>query len=187
MAFRFIIAPALVVFLLSPAFPSDAAEPLDRSFESLKLGMTDEAFLAAAPSVEMRDAYLNLVPDERFFRVKGEALPKGVAELAVHLYRGHLYKIAIAYVENWFDDTAWDSMVESGNRRYGKAQSDQRQLGEGLMQLARWEDKATVYIIRRQMKPRFRDQKFVKQSTVYITYLDKALWDERLRAEGSLF
>jgi hypothetical protein len=181
------IGPVLAVVLLALPAGSPAGEPIGRSFESLQLGMTDEAFLAAVPSVEMRDTYLNLLPEERFFRVKSDVLPKGVAELTAHLYKGRLYKIQVAYVEDWFDDAAWNSMVESGNNRYGKAESDQRQLGEGLMQLARWEDKTTVYIIRRQIKPRFRDQKFVKESTVYVTYLDQALWDERLRAEGSLF
>lgn len=178
----------LVFFLaLFRVMTVGAGELLERSFENLQLGMSAKAFLETVPSVEMRDEYLNLLPDERFFRVKEAARPKGVAQWTAHLYKERLYKISVEYAEGWFDDPAWDSMIRSGNQKYGTAPIDQRQLGEGLMQLARWEDDATVYIIRRQIKPRFQDKKLVKVSTVYITYLDKVLWNERQRAEGPLF
>jgi hypothetical protein len=162
---------------------ADALRPLDRSLQSIRLGMTPEAFGEAVPSVEMEQMYLNLLPGERFLKVKEDVLADGIAQFTGRFYLEQLYKITVEYNENWMDDEAWRDLLQEKMEQHGKVPVEEMPVREGIFQSARWEDDATIYILRRQVRLRFKDKKLVNQTTVFVTYLDKTLWAARSRAE----
>ena len=175
------LIPCLI--LLCATSQGLAAEPLDRSFQGCRLGMSPEELRQAAPVVEMKDFYLSLLPGERFFRVKGESLPEGVRQLSCRIYQDRVFKISVEYEQNWLDDEGWDAMLADAMERYGKVPLMQKDLREKIYQNVRWEDSSSIYILRRELRLRFKDKKFLNQSTLYKVYLDKPLWEKRTKAE----
>jgi hypothetical protein len=176
---------SLVLFLLIlfPAVTS-AAEPIDRQFESLRLGMTPQDFQKAFSSQEHNDLYLNLLPGERVFAVTETALPKGMMGLTGRFFHDRLYKISVEYTRDGFSEEAWNAMVSRQMERYGRVPVQQQPIGERINEIIRWEDDATVFILQRELRIRFQEKKMVKSFSVLITYLDKAIWEERLKAEA---
>jgi hypothetical protein len=180
--YRLITILSLLFLALSP-LAAKGEESLDRSFESLRLGMTLEAFQESAPSIESKEIYLNLLSDERFFRVLDDVLPEGVANLTGRFYRGQLYKISVEYQRDWFAEEDWAQLIDGQMQRYGKVAIQKRPLRERMLEIARWEDRSSVYIIQREIRMSFKDKKQGNSFAVFVTYLDKPLWDERISAE----
>ena len=175
------LIPCLI--LLCTAAQALAAEPLDRSFQACRLGMSPEELRKAAPVVEMKDFYLSLLPGERFFRVKAESLPEGVRQLSCRIYQDQVFKISVEYEQNWFDDEGWDAMLTDAMERYGKVPLMRKDLRDKIYQNVRWEDSASIYILRRELRLRYKDKKISNRSTLYKVYLDKPLWEKRTKAE----
>ena len=173
-----------VLILLPPMVEAGAL--IERQFGSLVLGMTVEAFRKAAPSLELKEAYLNLLPDERFLSVMDVALPKGVVQLTGRFYRDRLYKISVEYARDGFDEEAWTSMVSRQMERYGKVPIQRQPIGERINEIIRWDDGSTVLILQRELRMRFEQKKLVKSFGVFVTYLDQSVWKERLEAEMEL-
>jgi hypothetical protein len=179
---RLITILSLLILTLSP-LAAKGEEPLDRSFESLRLGMTLQAFQESASSIESKEIYLNLLPDERFFRVLDDALPEGVATLAGRFYHGRLYKISVEYQRDWFTEENWTRLIDGQMQRYGKVAIQKKPLRERMLEIARWEDRSSVYILQREVRMSFKENKPGNRFTVFVTYLDKPLWNERITAE----
>ena len=173
----------LFVLILFPS-AAPAVEPIDRQFESLRLGMTPQDFQKAFPAQEHRDLYLGLLPGERVFAVTETALPQGVASLTGRFFHDRLYKISVEYARDRFDEEVWKSLVSRQMDRYGRVPVQQQPIGERINEFIRWEDGATVYILQRELRIRFEQKKMVKNFSVFFTYLDKSIWDERLKAEA---
>lgn len=180
--------PAIIfvfLFLTVAVFPTHGKEPLDRLFAPLQLGMTLKAFQQAVSSTESREAYLSLLSGERFFKVADEVLPEGLASLSARFYHGRLYKILAAYIPDGLSEENWSEMVDQKMRQYGKIPIQRRPIRERMLEISRWEDDATVYILQREIRMRrFKDKKPGNSFTVSITYLDKPLWDQRVAAES---
>ena len=179
-----------LLFLAFSPLAAKGEEPLGRSFESLRLGMTLKAFQESVPSIESKEIYLNLLSDERFFRVLDDVLPEGVANLTGRFYHGRLYKILVEYQRDWFAEEDWTQLINEQMQRYGKVAIQRKPIRERMLEIARWEDRSSVHIIQREIRMSFKDKKpgssFI--FTVFVTYLDNPLWNERIAAEtGFLF
>ena len=179
-----------LLFLAFSPLAAKGEEPLGRSFESLRLGMTLKAFQESVPSIESKEIYLNLLSDERFFRVLDDVLPEGVANLTGRFYHGRLYKILVEYQRDWFAEEDWTQLINEQMQRYGKVAILRKPIRERMLEIARWEDRSSVHIIQREIRMSFKDKKpgssFI--FTVFVTYLDNPLWNERIAAEtGFLF
>ncbi len=172
----------LLILTLSP-LTVKGEEPLDRSFESLRLGMTLQAFQGSVPSIESKEFYLNLLPGERFFKVLDNAVPEGVAALTVRFYQGRLYKILVEYQRDWFVAEDWTQLIDGQMQRYGEVVIQQKPIRERMLEIARWEDRTSIYIIQREIRMSFKEKKMAKSFAVFVTYLDKPLWDKRIAAE----
>ena len=176
------------LFLLLPAVAestyAEEMATLERNLQTLHLGMTPQAFQEAVPSDEMKKMYLSLLPGEQFFTVKEEALMEGIVELTGRFFNKKLFKITVGYAQDWYDESSWDALISEYLEKYWEVPLEERMMREGKIQIARWEDSSTVYILRRQVKLRFKESKLINKSTVVRTILDKVLWDKRVKAEN---
>jgi hypothetical protein len=180
----------LFVFTALLICPSSAvpAQPLERTLQTVHLGMSPEDFQKAVPSIEMNELYMSLLPGERFFKVREDVLTEGIAEFTGRFYEEKLYKITVEYSQSWFEDEDWDALVRERMEKYGEVPIQEMQIRDGMFQTARWEDSVTVNIIRRQVQLRFKDNALAPKSTIFLVYLDKVLWEKRSKVEsGGLF
>lgn len=168
-------------FLLAVA--PRAAEPLDRDFAGILVGMTVQEFLSSVGGLEHEEMFQGLIPGERLFEVAAEKLPAHVKQIGCRFYEDRLYKIAIEFNASFSEEKGWDQLMEDGTRRFGKIKIEQRPIRNGRQETARWEDPATAYILTRSLAFRFKDKKLVETGQVVAVYLDRALWDRRLAAE----
>ena len=77
----------------------------------------------------------------------------------------------------------WARFIDIRTERFGEADIQRRRIRERILENARWEDKSTAYIVQREIRFKFQDQEVGKQFQVFLTYLDKVLWDQRTSAE----
>jgi hypothetical protein len=175
------------LFGFSFSLPAGAVEPLGRKFDSIRLGITVKAFLKIVPGEEHKDLYLDLVEGERVFEVPETSLPKGIARLNARFFKDRLYKISVEHTRDSLTEEAWASLLDRLSKRHGKVPAQQQPMRESVYEIHRWEDPATVYILQREIRMRKKDEKLVSGFTVFDTYLDKPIWEERLQAERGLF
>ncbi|MBI5197417.1 MAG: hypothetical protein HZA19_02290 [Nitrospirae bacterium] len=171
--------------IFSFAVPTIAAEPLDRFSGPLTLGMSVDALQKAVQVDEKKDAYLGLMAGERYFIVRPGSLPPGVQKMDCTSFGGKVYKITLLYTPDFIRKISWETLMVRYSDRYGKVPLKQAPLGERkVLEISRWEDPATIFILKRERTATFPGSKSPPPVPVIIeTYLDQALWQERFQLE----
>ena len=182
MAAAFAMAPAHAPLWAAPPHP-----PIDRVLGALRLGMSVEQFQAAVPGDEQTGPENDLMPEERLFAVLRGGLPEGARGSGVRFLHGRLYRITADYREGTFDEARWKDLIGKNTERYGPPISQNRNVGERVLEILQWDDPKTRLVIQRELRMRIENKKMVKKFTVLIMLLDRELWKERSEYEMSWY
>jgi hypothetical protein len=174
-----------ILFYFSSLLPSFAAEPLDRSWGDLELGMSVEALQKKVQVEEITGGYLGLLEGERYFKVQPSSLPPNVLSLDCQTFKDKLYKINVLYHPEYITRTTWEAILHRYTGRYGKVPAQLSPLGERkMLEILRWEDIETIFILKREKNAKIPGSRRPPDPPVVIeTYLDQSLWQERFQKE----